>query len=637
MSGKKKHAKQTGGTGSGPAAAPPRMPAVTGSSFWYIGLLAALLGVMLYANTLGHEYCYDDSSAITENSLVRGGIKNIPALFKTEYRYGYEVRHNPGPHYRPLSLVVFALAWQLLPDQPWFYHLINVLLYGFTGWLLWVTWRRILASYSPLITAVSVLVFMAHPVHTEVVANIKSIDEILTLIFFNVSLYGLWRYLENASRAWLAGAVVSYGLALLSKESAITFLAVFPLTIWFFTDRKAVDNLKLSALFLIPAGLFLLVRTLVLSAQTAESEQSIITNFIGFAPDFGGRLASAFMMCAQYLKALIFPHPLVCDMGYPQMKPVTFADWRALAGLLAGAGMGAAALYTARSKKLISYAILFFLATFSLYSNIVYLIGTCYGERLLYMPSLGFAFVTGLLLHRIFQPEKTGRHTALWLACAVLVVLYGAKTVVRNSDWKNDLTLFSTDILTSPNSAHMNFNYGKQLLVKGYDKKRGLLLDAGLVEQAVERFTKSLQLYPGNAEAYGERGWSYVRLKKYDLAYADYMKGLEMNPGGAQGLSALGYLCRNFRNEPDRAEALYRKAIAADPRFVEPRRNLGALLATSRQFDQAIQIWKDALTIAPEDIALYRFIGRAYADKGKPDEGRSWLEKASALEKAGKE
>ena len=215
----------------------------------------------------------------------------------------------------------------------------------------------------------------------------------------------------------------------------------------------------------------------------------------------------------------------------------------------------------------------------------------------------------------------------------MLLALYGAKTVTRSLDWKDDFTLFAADIRTSPDSAHLNFNFGKKLLAKGYDKKKGLMLDASLVEQAIERFSKSLRLYPPSFEAYGERGWSYVRLKKYDLAYADYMKALELNPKGAQGLSALGYLCRNFRNEPERAEDLYRQAIAADPRFVEPRRNLGALLASRQDFEQAIRVWKEALLIAPEDARLHDFIGRAYSDMGRPNEARPWLEKAAALEK----
>jgi len=441
MSGKKKQVRQTGRAGNCPV--PPHgqiSPPVY--SFKYAGLLAAALGILLYANTFGHNYCYDDYSVITLNSLVHGGIKNIPAIFTTQYDY---VTHM----YRPMSLAVFALLWQVAPDRPGIYHLFNVLMYGLTGWLLWITWRRILAGCPAGLAAASVLLFMAHPVHTEAVANIKSLDEILALFFFTAALYGLWRFFECPRRGWLAGAAACYGLALLSKESAITFLALFPLTIWFFTDRRLSENLKLSAIFLIPAALFLAVRAAVLTDQPSEFIISIIQNFIGYAPDTSGRFASAFMMCGYYLRALVFLHPLVCDLGYPQLAPVTFADWRALAGLLACAGMAVFALCTLRRKHFLSFAILFFLATFSLCSNIFYLIATSYGERLLYVPSLGFAFALAWCLQRVLGSKKAGGFALFWAACGVLLVLYGVKTVTRTLDWKDTLHFLP------PISAHL--------------------------------------------------------------------------------------------------------------------------------------------------------------------------------------
>jgi len=629
MSGKKKQVRQTGRAGNCPV--PPHgqiSPPVY--SFKYAGLLAAALGILLYANTFGHNYCYDDYSVITLNSLVHGGIKNIPAIFTTQYDY---VTHM----YRPMSLAVFALLWQVAPDRPGIYHLFNVLMYGLTGWLLWITWRRILAGFPAGLAAASVLLFMAHPVHTEAVANIKSLDEILALLFFTAALYGLWRFFECPRRGWLAGAAACYGLALLSKESAITFLALFPLTIWFFTDRRLSENLKLSAIFLIPAALFLAVRAAVLTDQPSEFIISIIQNFIGYAPDTSGRFASAFMMCGYYLRALVFLHPLVCDLGYPQLAPVTFADWRALAGLLACAGMAVFALCTLRRKHFLSFAILFFLATFSLCSNIFYLIATSYGERLLYVPSLGFAFALAWCLQRVLGSKKAGGFALFWAACGVLLVLYGVKTVTRTLDWKDNFTLFAADIRTSPDSAHLNYMYGYELLTKGYDEKKGLMLDARLLEQAVERFSHSLKLYPYDFSTWGERGCSYLRLQKYDLAYADYMKTVELYPKNAHALSALGFLCRKFRNEPDRAEGLFRQAMALDPGFMEPRRSLGALLADRQDFEQAVKVWKEALAITPDDVQLHAFIGRAYADMGRPDEALLWQEKAAALHKTGKE
>jgi len=175
------------------------------------------------------------------------------------------------------------------------------------------------------------------------------------------------------------------------------------------------------------------------------------------------------------------------------------------------------------------------------------------------------------------------------------------------------------------------------MVTQGYDEKKGLMLDARLLEQAVERFSHSLKLYPYDFEVWVERGAAYLHLQKYDLAYADYMKTVELDPKNAHALSALGFLCRKFRNEPDRAEGLFRQAMALDPGFMEPRRNLGALLADRQDFEQAVKVWKEALAITPDNVQLHAFIGRAYSAMGRPDEARLWQEKAAALQKTGKE
>ena len=114
-------------------------PATYSGALW-VGLLATALGFVLYINTLGHQYTLDDFSAIKENWVTKGGLKNLGIIFSTEYRYGSW--NSPGSLYRPFSLAMFALEWQLSPDKPFLMHLMNVVYYALTGWVLWATWRR---------------------------------------------------------------------------------------------------------------------------------------------------------------------------------------------------------------------------------------------------------------------------------------------------------------------------------------------------------------------------------------------------------------------------------------------------------------------------------------------------------------
>lgn len=609
----------------------PSLPSVKGG--WIVGLVAAALGFLLYVNTLGHSYCLDDFSSIKENWVVKGGLKNLGIIFSTEYRYG--AWNSPGSLYRPIPLALFAWQWQIAPDNPYIGHLMNALLYALTGWLLWVTWRRILANYPPVLTAIGVLVFMTHPVHTEVVANIKSIDEILALLFCTLSLYSIWRYFEKENSAWIVLAVVSYGLGLFSKESAITFLAVFPLAIWFFTDKPLAQNLRLSALMLIPAVLFLTVRHQVIASQTHQEIYSVLDNFIVGAANQGEKLASAFMMCGRYLWALLVPHPLVHDMGFPQMKAVTFADWRALLGFLTYLGMGVWALFNLKKKHFLAFAILFYLVAFSLFSNVLITIGTSYGERLLYVPSLGFAFAVAYLFCKIFKINDlneiwnpNGKGAALWGMAGILLAVYSVKTVSRNPAWFDSGSLYAADIVNSPNCAKLNYHLALEQTKNGLEEASGTVTDSTWVLKGIDTYSKAIQLYPQYHDAYGSRGLAYFRLKKYDQAFNDYQQSLKYRPGDAKVLSNMGFIYF-LRNQLDEAEKVYRESIKSDPRFVDARRNLGAVLAMKKNYPAAIEQWEAALEFDPQNVTLLNYIGSAYRDMGQPEKGQPYLDKAA--------
>ncbi len=615
----------------------------------WVGLAAAALGLLLYANTLGHQYTLDDFSIIKSNWITKGGLKNIGLMFSTEYRYGSW--NSPGSLYRPIPLAMFSLEWQLAPDKPFLGHLLNTLFYGLTGWVLWNTWRRILVAYPPALTAIAVLVFMAHPIHTEVVANIKSRDEILALLFGTLTLRAIWAYLGNEETKWLIAAVFTYAVAMFSKESSITLLAVFPLAMWYFSPASVGKIVKVVGALLVPAIIFLLIRKKILDAQAYQESYSILDNFMVETKNQGERLASAFMMCGRYLWTLIFPHPLVCDMGYPQVKVVSFSDWRALAGFFTYVGGGIWALVNLPRKHILSFAILFYLATFSVFSNVLMLIGTSYGERLLYIPSFGFALAVAWLFCKIFKItdltqiwNPNGKGTALWITVGVLLGAYALKTVIRNGAWYDSASLYAADLPNSPNCAKLNYHNALETVRIGMDEKESVVKDVEQVKKGIECYDKCIQLYPQYHDAYGSRGLAYFRLGEvlkdpeeqraaWDKALSDYEESLKYRYNNSEVLSNMGKIYFT-RGQPEKAEEVYRKAVKFDPRFVDGRRNLGAVLAMQKKFPEAIEQWKEALKYADNTKSgtLYFYIGSAYKDMGQPEKSGEWFDKAYAVE-----
>jgi protein O-mannosyl-transferase len=606
------------------------------SAYTWMGILAAALGVLLYINTIGHDYTLDDYSAIKENLITKKGLSGIPEIFRSEYRAGSWT--SPGSLYRPLTLSMFAIEWQLSPDKPMLGHLMNILLYGLTGWVLFAVWRRVLKHESALLAGLIALLFIAHPVHTEVVANIKSRDEILALLFCSGVIWFVWNYLDRKSMASLILALLCYTAALFSKESSITWLAVLPLSIWVFRQESLSTNVRTSALFLAPAALFLAARSNALANQKGEEIFSVLDNFMVTAPNAMTKLSAAFVMCWQYLYTLIFPLQLVSDRGYPQFDVAHLSGGQALLGFGILVGAGAWAIWqllkskqsTSAKNQFFAFVMLTFLGTFSLFSNLILTIGTSYGERLLYLPSLAWAMGVAYLLYWLFDSGRISQQV-LYGVLGVILGLYSLRTVTRNPDWKTSYDLYKSDISKSPNCAKLNYHLAIEHGKEALDSTEAFVANPAWLDTALIAYNRALQLYPDYHDCFAGRGLTYFRMKKYDEAYADYQKALKYRPDDAKVLSNTGFIYF-VRNDLAKAEEVYLKAVAIDPRFVDARRNLGAVYAMTKRFPQAIEQFEAGLKFEPRSAILWFYVGSAYRDMGQLDKAQPYLDKAYALD-----
>ncbi len=636
-----KQKKRTSKAGTKPAQSKKvrRRPAVPVKLRRLLGLMVAVLGFLIYANTLGHQYALDDHSVIKENYIIKGGLKNVPTILTTNYRYGYW--NSKGALYRPIPLILYAAEWQLSPDNPTLYHLVNVLLYALTGFVLFMLLSRIMSGWHVLIPLLTSLFFMAHPVHTEVVANIKSRDEILAFLFCLGAIHFLWNYLKTNKLGAIVAALGMYALALFSKESVITFLAVFPLLIYFFTKKSWAENLKTVALFAIPAVLYFVIRASVLGDMSAGTgEASVLDNVLRGSEYWIVQKATAFLLMGKYLLSLLFPHPLGSDFGYNQIPLTNWADWKVILSLLVHGGLLVVALRQFKAKRLLSLGILLYFITFSIFSNVLVMIGSSFGERFLYIPSLGFSLMLAVVLMKIFDMPMAKVSLPDWSAllkikpallavAGLLIALYAAKTVSRNPAWYNSYSLYATDVLTAPNSAKLNYHYGLETMKEALN-----LPDAQKRQQigdAITAFEKALQIYPNYHDVYAQRGLAYFRLNQPDKALADYQKSLELKPNNAKVYSNMGIIYFQKNNLP-KAREVYEKAVELDPRFVDARRNLGAVYAGMKQYDKAIQQWEEGLKYAPNNATLIYYIGTAYRDKGEAQKAAPYLQRAAALD-----
>ncbi len=480
------------------------------------GTILVLLSIGLYAYSLGFDFVLDDGIVVQKNEIVKKGIGGIGELLTQESFAGYFGEQKDllvGARYRPLSLISFSLEYGIFKENPMGYHALNVLFYALTALLLY----RILFLLFPDIKKddwywnipfLATLLFIVHPVHVEVVANIKSRDEIYGLLLSLGALYFSLKYLHSKKILPLILSGIIFGIALLAKENAATFLAVIPLSAYF--SRKV--SAKHIAFILIPLviafGIYFLMRYSAIGyIKGADPNSLSIMNNPFKGMSFGERTATIFYTLLLYLKLLFFPHPLTHDY-YPYQIPImNWSKLGSIAGIVSYLALGFIVLKGFLNKNRFSYSILYFLLTLFIVSNLLFPIGTFMNERFLYMPSIGFCIIVAIFFKDILQ-KWIKIPTVNYILFSLLIIGFTVKTITRVPDWKNGETLNEASIKVSTNSARANLFYGNILFQRGLkassnDEKIKLFTDAEYYfkksEQILPIYNEPIRMRAGNA------------------------------------------------------------------------------------------------------------------------------------------
>jgi len=609
----------------------------------WLMLLTGIIAFTVYSNTLNHQYVLDDFGLIPENWLTKKGISAWPEIFSSTYRAGTNMVDISL--YRPLSKAMFALEWQLAPDTPALGHWVNVVFFALTCMLLFKV-LTICFRGNLLIPFMASVLFATHPIHTEVVANIKSRDEIMCLFFCLSTVYFILHYVRGGNFLNLIAAFVLYFMAFLSKESAITWLAVIPLMVYFFND----DWKKRLASSMIPlalaAAVFLLIRSNIVSAGSGLI--AVVDNSLVDIKDSVLRTANAIFLLGVYLKQLVYPVEMVSDGSYNHFKVVGLGSLTFILSLAAYLAIGIYAMIRFRKKDILAFAALYFLITLSLVSNVFFLIGTNYGERLLFMPSLGFVLAVSVLIAKIFpvSPEKPNRVSVFFVSnkftmgiCAAITIFYSVNTYARNKDWYSDKTLFSADIRKVPESAHMQFYFANHISSDDEIAKfRDSVEMRQVLELALHHLDTSIMIYPNYPDAFQRRGFIHHKLKNYKAAEENYIVSIEKNPTFpvAQNNYA-NLLFETGRYE----EALkyFKEAYKLNPYYSHAVTNIGAvygvyghnykqqalqdsanrdkLLEEARKnFLLAVDYFLIAIDLDPESLITYQMLATTYRNLG---------------------
>ena len=588
--------------------------------------IIALFSFLLYSNTLGHKYTVDDVTVITANKIVQKGVYGFGEILTTPYRKGYWDRNENM--YRPVSILMFALEWELAPGKPWLGHLINVILYSLTGFLIFYILSFLLKNspFNNSIAFFSALIFAAHPIHTEVVANIKSRDEILALFFCLAALFSFVKHFDNEKTGWLILSLILYTVALFSKENAITFIIIFPLVIYFFRSLHWKRISLISLTLLIPAAIYFIVRFSVLHHLGAHDQVSLINNSMAGASGFLDRFPTAIMILGRYLLLLIFPHPLVGDYSYNQIPLVEWSSPLFILSLAVYLTLAYLVIKGFAAKNIYSFCIIYFFTTISIVSNILFLIEATMGERFLYMPSLGFCLAASFFLLNSFSTKKNnGSYTfsqfyisrKAALVLSLIIILFSVKTFSRNLDWKDNFTLLENDIKNAPNSAREQYAFGSALFVERAMTVTNPLEKQNYLNRAIHHLEKAVTIWPAYADAYSMLGKVYIENKQPQKAITAFQLAETNKNFGIASFYQDFAMAFGGAGDATNAILMLKKSLQFEPASAETYSNLGLYYTDLKQFDKAIEALNTAINLKPDFAKAYYNLGLAFAMSGR--------------------
>ncbi|MBI3988527.1 MAG: tetratricopeptide repeat protein [candidate division NC10 bacterium] len=547
-----------------------------------IQLLIVAAIVIVYANALGNGFVFDDVGQIVENQNLRS-FSQVKMAFLKALPFGGAFNEEHAAFYRPLfwtSLFLDRMVWGL---DPFGYHLTNIFLHLLVALLIFSLVRRLFKE--EVVASLVSLLWALHPIQTEVAAYISSRMASLSALF-SLLAFHLFFMSETGTRlkrgGALGGAVLSFTFALLSYEMAVTsplLMAVLDASreSWGTRAKGPLRRAFRYVPFLVALAVYFLLRFTRFPFGGPMTVR-------GFLDGFSTRFLSIPLVFIGYLKLLLFPLHLSVERSTFIPHPQTLLDPEVVLSVTVIGLLLFTAWRTRASWPGISVGILWFFTALLPVSNIVPVYNR-FAERFVYLPSLGLimgACFAGSALARRAEAFRKGTVVAVLL----VLLLFSARTILRNRDYQDNETIYLATLAVSPKSFLIQANLGN------------VYLRQSRFDFAFERFRETLRLKPDDPSALNGLAVVYIHRGHLDLAKTVLRAALQADPRSFAAHANLGLIHRQ-EGHLDLALEAFQRAVALNPGHAGALVDLGGIYLALGQREEAAALFRRALSSEP--------------------------------------
>lgn len=574
-----------------------------------------VLTFLFYGNSLKNKYSLDDEyititnfpvkgqSYIPNNTFIKDGFKSIPKIWTSRYAHDSEFSFD----YRPVVTTTFAIEYGIFGQNPFVSHLINVLLYFILICLLFKTLLAIFKDHKQkfILAFLSALLFLIHPLHTEVVASLKCRDELLACIFSLLALKNILLFIEKPSITKICLIVIFLFLGYFSKLSAVLVMFSIPLIILFYR-KVGVKNLGFIIL-----GVYILYMAFQGFANYMPTEENI-RHFYHFENplstdyfSFYQKIMIGIKTFGFYIQMLFFPYPLRFYYGANMFDLSSNINSYSIITLVFI--ILCSLYYFKKRDKDFLFSFLWLVLLMFPFLNIMTPVAGILGDRLMFIPSIAFCLLITNLLKPLFSSYIYTRFTSLFkkpMAYVMPVIFICMIYVIkRNSNWYNKLTLFEHDISHLEKSAKANSLLGNEYfeMLRSPNKKYS---NQVLIQKCLKHYSAAVTNDSSFFTAYNNVGVVYFNyLNDIPNAKKQFLLGIRYRPNYAQAFENLGN-CYKKENNITKAFESYKSAIIIKPKELPKYLACINLFFETKEFNKCIKVIYIAQSVFPNNYEL---------------------------------
>jgi len=550
---------------------------------------------------------YDDNEYITENIHVQKGL-----TFES-IKWAFTEAHSSNWH--PLTWLSHMTDCNLYKLNPAGHHISNLLLHILSTMLLFAVLKSMTSAIWT--SAFVAALFAVHPLHVESVAWVAERKDVLSGLFWMLTVGAYVRYVKNPALARYLLVLLAFTFGLMAKPMLVTLPFVLLLLDYWPLERlnfkKSPKSVSIFHLVLEKIPLFTLAA--VSSVVTFLIQRSSGAVVLAEALPMKRRLANALVSFVVYIVKMFYPARLA--VYYPHLKS-NLPLWQPILCGLIIVVITVGVIYLSRQKRFLATGWFWYLGTLVPVIGLVQVGAQARADRYSYLPSIGIFIMIAWVVHGISRKWQY-RKIILAVPAAVIIVILIICTKVQVSYWKNNITLYehAFDVTEENYVIHNNIALALQEL--------------GKTDEAVYHYRQALSIRPGNSLAYSNLGNILESQGKAGDAVSYLYRALELEPDSAQAHNNLGKILHS-QGRVDQAIQHFRQAIKARPDLPQAYNNMGMALKAKGDLEAAANHYRMALERKPDYAEARSNLGNVYRIQGKLNAAEDCFRKAINLQ-----